>query len=634
MTAPTLEFINHHNESVVKTTTDLDFELRIKTDQADLEYDIWTNWNARKFTSKKLSLNPDGQLELLLPGEKTGKFQIIVRFFDKQKNTWQESDLRLEVHVDPDWVYDAIVYNIFLRTYGAKGSGEPNPGEGGTFEDVITHMDELAKLGITVIYLNPFHLIGDLYRKYNPNNHLPYYLQPGSPYSIKDYKSIDPEVAFPQKGKDMLLTDPKKQFHKLVSAAHKRGMRIFMDLVFNHTSHDFVLQRLYPEWYLYKEEIDSADSPYIWPQELKDGKPWGDPKHTVVPYDYGQFSWTDTAKLNWEYFTPPAPNDPPPNTKKKEMYDYFKSVPQYWVKEFGVDGFRCDIAYQIPPDFWQECIWETRAVAKKFYPKNGAIDGEVIFIAESRQDDLNLLFDVGFSYVYGDYSNKLFNPLQLKGYLDYMYNLEPKTFPEGSKWFIFPECHDFHRTTSKLVPGHVANNDQQHLNETEEAAIRGNASRWILTACLPGMPMVFNGFEKVEWSQVDHVSYSKINWKSSQDILPVIKQMNQLRHNHIALQKGAYQFVPSQKNLDEQSQAFAFYRYFEDEIMLIVVNMDIINKAQATLVLPEIPLFDPDKEYILKDLLSKKIYRRDNRELFIELEPGQCHLFLIEQQWG
>jgi len=179
-----------------------------------------------------------------------------------------------------------------------------------------------------------------------------------------------------------------------------------MDLVFNHTAHDFVLQKYYPEWFLYKEHIDSATDPYLYPEDIKMNKPWGNPKHTVSPYNYGQFAWTDTAQLNWEYNNPPAPNLPPKNTKIEEMYAYFKSVPQYWIQEFGIDGFRCDIAYNIPPDFWHQCIEEARNIAKKAHPQNGSIYGEIIFeegyfailfdtiiCSAKSKDDLNKIID-------------------------------------------------------------------------------------------------------------------------------------------------------------------------------------------------------------------------------------------------
>jgi len=632
MTAPHIRF-HTGTHRVHKVIIGHSFSLKFDADSA-YEYDVWTDWNNREWHSRDLIQTESHVYTLRLLSEQTGFFTLKIRYRKKGDKKFSVSKQQLEIHVDPSWIENAIVYNVFIRAYGAKAKDNISPAEGGTFEEVIKHMDNLVKLGIDVIYLNPFHQIGELYRKYNPNDHLPYYLQPGSPYSIKDPKSIDPEIAFHQQDPNKFLTDPKNQFRKMVDAAHKRGLRVFMDLVFNHTSHDFVLQKYYPEWFLYKEHIDSPDDPYIYPEETHEGKPWGDPKHTVSPYNYGQFVWTDTAQLHWQYNSPPAPNDPPPNTKIKEMYEYFKSVPKYWINEFGIDGFRCDIAYNIPPDFWHECIKEARQTAKDSYPSNGAVDGELIFIAESHQDKLRELFESGFSYVYGNYSNKLFKPLHLKGYLDYMYNIGSDEFPPFSQWFIFPECHDFDRITSKLVPGHSTDDFETDYSEKKEASIRSNASRWVLTATLPGMPMVFTGFEKVEWKQVDHISYSSIDWKNNKDIIDVIVRVNRIRHQHEALQTGTYTFIDTSQGLDEDTKLFAYMRYSPVETILVVVNMDIYNPTSGVLYLPSFDNFDPDKKYVLKDLLDNKIYFREGFHLFVDLKPGQSHIFLIEQSWG
>lgn len=619
---PTLHLHGYSNNEVIKITNDKDFHVVFETNKPEYEYELWTDWSIGKMHRIPVTHTAGNMFEVVLPGDNTGFFTITIRYKRPRSFRFTKTNVQLEVHVDPDWVHDSIVYNIFLRAFGAK---EPIPGEGGTFEDVINHMDTIVDLGVNCIYLNPFHVIGDLYRKYNPNDHLPYYLQPGSPYSIKDYKSIDPELAFNQKDEGMLLADPKKQFKKLVDAAHRRGIRVIMDLVFNHTSHDFILQKMYPEWYLYKEDITSLDSPYLYPEDVELGKPWGDPKHTLVPYDHGTFSWTDVAQLNWEYYLPPGPNDPPKNTKKNEMYKYFKSVPKYWVKEFGIDGFRCDMAYHVPPDFWKECISETKEIGKKSFPANGSIDGEVIFIAESYVDDLKLLFESGFSLAYGDYSNKIYTPLNLKGYLDYMYNVGTHDFPRGSKWFIFPECHDFNRLTSKLMPLHDYDN---------EAAMRGSASRWVLTATLPGMPMVFNGFEKVEWAQVEHVSYSTINWNSNHDIRGLIKRINSIRKSNVALSKGNYKYVQTREGLDDSTQIFSYARYTNDEVIIIVINFDIHHQQGTELILQKIGHFDPEKQYILKDLISGKIFSRNSTRLPVLLGPGGSHIFKVEQDWG
>lgn len=617
----------------------LQVKLKIKTDEnpKDIIAEAWTNIGEKEetfFHARKLVLtSKENELFLYsttIEFQDTGFFKILFRAKRKTDETWQwleknTQPLALEVHVDPPWIKDAIVYNAFIRFFGAKmmrKSGVIMPGECGTFDDLIKKLKQLKKMGINVLYLNPIHIIGELYRNYNPHDLLPAYLQPGSPYSIKDYKSIDPEIAYSRHREINALTDPFLEFKELVDEAHKLGIRVIMDMVFNHTSHDFVLQRMHPEWFLYKNNIKSLDEPYIYPNEITQGKPWGDAKHTFCPNDHG-FWWEDAAQLNWEYKLPPAKNNPPPNPTKQLMWEYFKSITKYWVHKIGIDGFRCDVAYRVPPQFWKECIAETRKLAKQCKQDKCSLSRDVVFIAESYVDDLNELQNAGFSAVYGDFSNKLYTPETLKGYLDYIYNNSGQFFPANSKWFIFPECHDFHRSTKKFAEPYT-----QH----ELADLRANKSRWTLTATLPGVPMIFNGFEKIEWQPVNLFSYSSINWEGDKDLSEYIKKVNLIRRKYKALQQGKYVFVPSNQGVTNKTQLFTFARILENEKMIIAVNMDIVNKIDhAIIYLPDELGINLSKKYVLKDVLNHKNYERKGKEVVIVLEPGESHIFLVGQ---
>ena len=616
----------------------LELKLKIKSDEkpANIIAEAWTNIGQKEdtfFHALKLKYSCKENDLLLFSAKidfkKTGFFRIMFRARKKSDTTWQWLEKNgqhsvIEIQIDPGWVKNAIVYNAFIRFFGAKKtqSGAIKPGQAGTFDDIIKKLKHLKNLGINVIYLNPIHPIGELYRNYNPHDLLPAYLQPGSPYAIKDYKSIDPELAYSREHEIEALSDPLVEFKELVNQAHKLGIRVIMDIVFNHTAHDFSLQRMHPEWFLYKNNMKSLEEPYIYPQELVKGKPWGDAKHTFCPNDHG-FWWEDAAQLNWEYKIPPAKNLPPPNPTIKLMWQYFKSITKYWVQKIGIDGFRCDVAYRIPTKFWKECITETRNLAKKCSPENCPMDKDVIFIAESYCDDLLELQSAGFSAVYGDFSNKLYTPETLKGYLDYIYNKSGNFFPANSNWFIFPECHDFHRSTKKYA---------EPYTKHELADLRANKSRWVLTATLPGIPMIFNGFEKLEWQPINLFSYSTINWEGDKDLTKFITKINIIRKKHKALQEGEYIFVPSNQGITHKTQLFAFARITQNEKMIIAVNMDIMNKINcATIYLPEELDINFSKKYLLIDMLNKKKYERQGKEVIIILEPGESHIFLVKQ---
>jgi len=632
-----IEWVYPHTESFVKRLVDetllLKAAVRFSNETIPPESFVVEAWTdildehhqfhaiELQFTKQEGDL---GVFEAVISPRYTGFFTMRFRARHPQDKEWKWSVDGLEkqgatIIVDPAWVQELIVYNAFVRFFGAKKietDGVIKPGQGGTFEHLKMHLDYLKSLHINVLYLNPIHIIGELYKNYNPHDLLPSYLQPGCPYSIKDYKSIDPELAFDENNGSASLSDPLHEFKGLVEAAHKRGIRVVMDMVFNHTAHDANIQRLHPEWYLYKEEITDLQGPYIYPEELKDGKPWGDPKHSFSPYDHGYW-WQDTAQINWERMLPVGENKPPKNPSLKEMWTYFKSITKYWVKEVGIDGFRCDVAYRVPPEFWRECIEETREVAKASYPENGALDGDVIFIAESYVDNLVELQQAGFVACYGDYGNKLYTVETLKGYLDYMYNINEQYFPDGSRWFIFPECHDFHRTPAKIAAG------KSH----ELAGYNANKSRWTLTATVPGIPMIFNGFEKIEWHPVNLFSYSSIDWESDKDLTEHIRLVNKIREGNIALQKGSYEHIHTSHGVDGESKLFAFLRRYKEQIIVVVINMDVEHETNGIVYLPDFKGFDIQKEYFFRDLLTNKSFQRKGKELYVQLSAGDAHIF-------
>jgi glycosidase len=573
---------------------------------------------------------------------KSGFFDIYVRFKKEGTKTWRfvkqrNQKLAIPLQVDPAWLAHAMVYCVFVRFFAGKqnlveglahGTVEEDtfqetrtvnndlavhPGDGGTFDDVKAYLDTLQSMHINTLYFNPIHPIGELYRGYNTVDRLPSFMQPGSPYSIKDYKAIDPELTYDKDTKKHLLSDPHQEFKDLIKAAHDRGMFVIMDLVFNHTAHDFVFARIKPEWYLYKEHITSLDEPYLYPEDAASGKPWGDPRHSMAPFDHGIW-WKDCAQLNWEYRLPKGANDPPPNYSLNEMWEYFKSIPQYWIKHFGVDGFRCDVAYKVPSTFWHECIAEARAVAREAKTNRSH---DVVFIGESYEDDLDELQKAGFSAVYGDFSRKLYNPLTLKGYLDYIYNQSGNFFPDGSLWFHFPDSHDFDRNPRKITGG-------QDLGAYSD--LLANQSRYLLTVTLPGIPLLFNGFEKVEWQPINIMSYGAIDWERDSDLRDFIRKINFIRKHHPALQRGTYSYIPAVDGLNEKTKVFAFMRTLTEETILVVVNMDVREHSGEV----RLQLSDEfEGEYRLLDLLHQKTYERAGRELTVMLEPGEAHIFLV-----
>jgi glycosidase len=199
----------------------------------------------------------------------------------------------------PDHCRDLVLYEIYVRNHGPDG----------IFADVEADLPRIRSMGVDVVWFMPIHPIG----RANKKGSL------GCPYSIADYREVNPEYG------------TRADFAQLIERAHALGLKVMIDVVFNHTAHDSDLVREHPEWF----------------HQDAQGKPV-----TTVP------DWSDVIDLK-------HPN--------QALTDYLIETLQMWA-ELGVDGFRCDVASLLPLDFWLQA---REAVAK--------VRSGVIWLAESVQ---------------------------------------------------------------------------------------------------------------------------------------------------------------------------------------------------------------------------------------------------------
>jgi hypothetical protein len=162
---------------------------------------------------------------------------------------------------------------------------------------VEADLERIQSMGVDVIWFMPIHPIGAVARK---GTH-------GSPYSIADYRAVNPEYG------------TENDFLHLVEKAHALGLKVMIDVVYNHTAHDSVLLKEHPEWY----------------HQDASGKPL-----TTVP------AWSDIIDLNF------------PNP---DLEEYLIESLVMWAQK-GVDGFRCDVASIVPVNFWARARQRVEAV--------------------------------------------------------------------------------------------------------------------------------------------------------------------------------------------------------------------------------------------------------------------------------
>ena len=656
-----LQVLQSYPDRVTKILPDepLTFIISVKDAPSDARIEVWTDIACKEFSAthdngfavplvRKGTQGGVTRFERSVTPTRCGFFGFSVRYLAGKKWHWIGDDGSYEkraittLYVEPSWIPSAIIYNAFVRQFGAKDKNKDGiiePGEGGTFNDLVDRMPHFKRLGISAIYLNPIQMTGDIFQYkddlkphyQDETNHLPLHMHPGSVYTVKDYKSIDPELGFNEKDPD---TDQYHEFRRFVAECHKNGIRVILDIVFSHTARDSLIQRIHPEWFVYKKDPASLSEPYVYYESPEAEDYWGKPDYAFSPYDHDIF-WTDCSRLNWNWKPVPGPNPHPRNPRIKEMRDYFKSVLRYWIKQYGVDGFRLDVSYAIPYDFWHEALADCRIAAHEICALHATspekqplapISSDIMFVGETYVDDVYELQECGLTMLNGDFSSKIFSVEQLKGYLDYAYNISGEFFPRNSRWMLFPECHDFSRLPEKFK-------SSLHHDWSD---VQLNKSRWVLAATLPGTPMLHNGYEVVEHKNVSVRTYTGINWSSPKNITDYIGRVNHARNTHPALQKGSYTFVMSEQGVTGQAQVYAFLRDHTDhdgkrDTVLVVVNMDFNNKVDAVRIdLPTLSGYDWERPFVLHDLLTGATYERKGHEVLVLLEPGESHVFEVK----
>jgi len=348
----------------------------------------------------------------------------------------------------------------------------------GKISSFTKKLSELKELGVNTIWLMPIHLIGHIKRK-GPL---------GSPYSIKDYYRINPEYG------------NKDDFVELVHECHKLDMRIMIDFVINHTSNDHVEIKNHPDWFRQDEE--------------------------------GQFTrkiagWSDVIDLNYN---------------NKEVWKYIKDVAIYWVKEFDIDGYRCDVAGLVPEKFWMELREELLKIKPDF-----------LLLAEWEDPEMHLnTFDVTYDWVLYYKLYEIYNgtaPSQEA--LNLIVNRQ-NTFPSNALRLRFLENHDQARATYKFG-----------INSFRPFAT--------LIFCIDGIPLIYNGQEVGDPKYLTLFDKNAINWKikGANEVRKFYKFLIDLRNQHPVFIEGETIKIENNK----PKQIVSFYRKTNDQTALLLLNL-------------------------------------------------------------
>lgn len=304
-----------------------------------------------------------------------------------------------------------VIYQVFTRLFGnsqipthPNGTIKEN-GCGKMADFTIKALNEIKKLGASYIWYTGIieHATQTSYTRYHIQPDHPAIVKgkAGSPYAIKDYYDVDPDLA-------TSVPDRMKEFIHLVNRTHQVGLKVIIDFVPNHVARQYHSDAkpkgikdlgeddnqqvaFDPQnnfYYIPNTPLSGSidlkkdtEDPYI---EMP-AKATGNDRFDAYP---NETDWYETVKLNYgvDYQNNHTCHfDPIPNTWHKML-----DILLFWANK-GIDGFRCDMAEMVPVEFWGWAIPQI----KNQYP-------DILFIAEvyNPNEYRNYIFNGHFDYLY------------------------------------------------------------------------------------------------------------------------------------------------------------------------------------------------------------------------------------------
>lgn len=322
----------------------------------------------------------------------------------------------------------------------------------------------------------------------------------GSYYAVKNYKEVNPEFG------------TKEDFKRVVDKAHEMGFKVILDWVANHTGGDNVWLTEHPDWYV-KDEAGNPKSPY---------------------------DWTDTYELNYD---------------NQEMRAAMTDALRYWITDFGIDGYRCDMAHEVPTDFWNS----VRPALDSIKP--------MFMLAESEEYDLlDHAFDANYSWELMHMMADIYKgEKSADDIAAYLQKLDTIKCPDGFKMNF------------------LTNHDENSWNGTEfERYGKAVETFAVLTYTLNGMPMIYTGQEVGLKKRLSFFEKDMVPSWNANATTTFYKKLNELKHTHPALRAGEMGGEFRRYSTNYGKELLIFSREKAGKEIMVMLNLSDKNLTYAS----------------------------------------------------
>ena len=331
----------------------------------------------------------------------------------------------------------------------------------------------------------------------------------GSYYAVRDYKAFNPEFG------------TIDQFKDVVKKAHELGMKVILDWVPNHSGRDNVWVTEHPDWY----EKDSLGNMM------------------------GIYDWTDVYVFDY--------NNP---EMRKGMIDAMK----FWLTDVDVDGFRCDVAGEVPTDFWEEAR-----------PELQAAKADLFMLAEASKPELQrICFDMGYNWPMKDLFSEIAATSGFYTFRDKEGNM--RQFPVKHAAAIDSLLAEQAKTYPRdcYLMNMITNHDLNSWEGTEFERLGQLSQAFaVLTYTLPGMPLIYTGQETGMNRAFEFFEKDKApEWEPRNEYFTFYQKLNNLKHSQEALAAGEAggEIV---RYATVSPDVYAFSRENSDSRLVVIVNL-------------------------------------------------------------
>lgn len=366
----------------------------------------------------------------------------------------------------------------------------------------------------------------------------------GSYYAVRDYKAVNPEFG---------TIDDLKDF---VSRAHALGMKVILDEVCNHSGCDNPWVTEHPDFYARNEQGEM----------------------------FGPFDWTDTYKFDYS---------------NRAMRDAMIDALKFWITEADIDGYRCDVAMEVPTDFWEEA----RVELQKIKP--------VFMLAEASKPELcRAAFDADYAWPMKDVFNAIAATQGVNAYAREHNQKLPQSDARAIDSLLAEQARSYPQDSYRM--NMVTNHDLNSWEGTEfERYGRGMGAFAVLSYTLPGMPMIYSGQEvgfnhPFEFFETDPVTPDY----TANEFTAFYTMLNALKHKHPSLRAGK-RGGEMRRHFTKSNDIYAFSRTLPDDEVTVIINLS--DKKQPLLWKKEAPSTEGKYNY----------FTSAPAELPTELEPWQ-----------